>query len=242
MALPTQKTTIKNDFLTTKVCIVGAPKVGKSTFASQLGDNAVFLATEKGHDFLSIYKVDIENFEQFANAIHDLTATKHNFKTVVIDVMDKLIEICEAEICKRNKVADIKDLAYGAGYSATKKLMMPMLEKIVNANLGLIFITHGKEKEYKQENISWTAMGTSIPKSYEEQILGMCDLILYAYIDSTNKRMIRTKPNKYISCAGDRSTRLPEKMEMDAQLVQKYLNPKNEIKQETKDDAAKASK
>lgn len=217
--LPKQKTQPKNDFLKTITCIVGNPKVGKSTFASQLGDGVIFAATEQGLDFLSVYKYDIKKYTDFQEMVKLLTTEKHEFHTVVIDVVDKLIERAEEHICNINKVQFIKDMAYGAGYTAVKRLIMADLEKIVKHGLGLTLITHAKEKEFKQESISYTAMGTSLSKSYEEQILGLCDMILYCYIDTSGKRMIRTKPNKYVLCAGDRSTKLPEKMEMNAQLV-----------------------
>ena len=217
--LPTTKTKPKTDFLTTRTCIVGNPKVGKSTFASELGEGVIFAATEQGLDFLSVYKSDINSYADFTKFVQAITTTKHEFHTVVIDVMDKLIEMAEAQICAINKVQFIKDIPYGAGYTATKRLILADLEKISNAGLGLTLLTHAKEKEYKQESISYTAMATSLPKSYEEPILGLCDLILYCYIDASGKRMLRTKPNKYVLCAGDRSTKLPEKMEMNAKLV-----------------------
>lgn len=217
--LPIKKSEVKTDFLRTVTCIVGNPKVGKSTFASQLGDKVLFAATEQGLDFLSVYKCDIKTYADFSKMVNELTTAKHDFHTVVIDVVDKLIELAETQICQANKVQFIKDMAYGAGYTAVKRLIMSDLEKIIKHGLGLTLITHAKEKEFKQESIAYTAMGTSLSKSYEEQILGLCDLILYCYIDTNGKRTIRTKPSKYVLCAGDRSTKLPEKMEMDAKLV-----------------------
>jgi hypothetical protein len=224
--LPTKKTEIKSDATTSTIAIVGNPKVGKTTFASQLDENVIFAATESGHDYLSLYKVDIKTFEDFEKMIASLATDKHQFKSVAIDTIDNLIEMAERQICEKNKVQFIKDIPFGAGYTATKKLVTTSLVKIQSLGLGVIIITHAKEKEYKQENISYTAMGTSISKSYESAILGFCDFILYCYIDNQNKRMVRTKPSKYVLCAGDRSTKLPEKIEMDAkQILQIIKNP-----------------
>lgn len=217
--LPTTKTALKTDFLKARVCIVGSPKTGKSTFASQLGENVLFLATESGLDFLSVYKTDINQWTDFENAVKELKLGKHKFTTVVIDVMDNLIEMCEAEICKRNKVEYLKDIAFGAGWTASKRMLKHYMEEITDMGLGLTTITHTKNKEVKQEVISWTALGTSMSASYEEMILGMTDLILHVYINQAGQRMIRTKPTKFIQCAGDRSGKLPETMPLDAKLV-----------------------
>jgi hypothetical protein len=222
--LPTTKTTIKKDFLTTRVCLVGNAKVGKSTFASQLGDSVIFAATEDGHNFLEVFKVDIKSWQDFSKMVTDLTTTKHNFKTVCVDVIDKLIDFAEAEICARNKVQFIKDIGFGAGYTATKRLLLGELQKITDNKLGLTIITHAKEREFKQEATSFTAMATSMGRSYEESVLGMMDLILYCYVNSAGKRMARTKPNKYVIACGDRSNKLPEVMELDAKKVIEIIN------------------
>jgi hypothetical protein len=228
MNLPTEKTKIKTIFENVNICLVGNPKVGKTTFASYLnsdGDSRVlFLATEKGHDFLEVFKVDIDTFKSFGSVMTSLLNEEHNFKTVVIDVVDRLYEYMEEEICKRNGVKTISDIPYGSGYSAVRKLFLQYFDSLNKKGISVVFITHAKEKEFRGENVSWTAMGTSLGKAIEESLLGMCDLVLYCYIDRSGKRMTRTKPNKFVICAGDRSNRLPEVMEMNPVKLLTYLH------------------
>lgn len=222
--LAQQKSKIKTDYTALNVCIVGAPKCGKSTFASQLGEGVYFAATEPGHHFLEVFKSDINCWKDFEVLVNALTTEKHDFKHLVIDVVDKLHGYAQDEICSRNKVKEIADIPFGGGYTASKRLLMNDLERINRAGIGLTFITHPKDKEVKKDNITWTAVGTSLANSIENQILGMCDLILFAYMDKENKRMIRTKPTRYVQCAGDRSNLLPEHMPLDPKLVMEYLN------------------
>ena len=51
----------------------------KATFASGFPD-AVFLATESGHNALSIYKVDLPDWEAFLNTCRELVEGKHSFQ------------------------------------------------------------------------------------------------------------------------------------------------------------------
>lgn len=223
MALATAKSTIKKDYSNLNVCIVGAPKTGKSTFASQLGDNVYIAAFEPGYHFLEVFKSDIGKWQDFENMVTALHTEKHTYKHLVIDTIDIMYGYAEDEICKRNKVDKITDLPYGSGFKATKKLIMNELDRVNKLGMGITFISHVKEKEYIKDNIKWTGIGTSMSASVEEQILGLCDLILFCYIDKDGTRKIRTKPTKFVQCAGDRSNKLPELMPMNPKAVMESL-------------------
>lgn len=220
--LATSKSKIKQGFKAMITLIVGAPKIGKTTFAAQLGDDVYFLAGEKGYDHQEIMVTDVTTYNILVAAVDALT--KSSYKTVVFDTIDKIVEVIENEVCIRNKVQAMKDIAYGAGQVASRKMLFAEFDKLRNAGIGIVMTTHQKEKEFKTEAISWTAMGTSLGKSYEEAILGYCDLILYSYKNSADVRMIRTQPNKYIQCAGDRTGKLPATMELNAKKVMEILN------------------
>lgn len=223
MALAKEPSKITTDYKSLNVAIVSAPKVGKTTLASKLGEGVYFAATEKGHDFVSIMKSDIHVWSDFTSLVKDLAAEKHNYKHLVIDTMDNLYQMVSDYVCEINKVKSISDIPYGGGYTAAKKMLVKELTYINTIGLGITFITHEKMVEVKKDSITWTAMRTSLSQSIEETILGMCDLILFCHFDKSNQRVMRTKPNKHIQCAGDRSGKLPEIMPMDAELIFKHL-------------------
>jgi hypothetical protein len=216
-----EKTEIKKSLSGTNICIVGNPKVGKTMFAANLrfdDHSTYFLTTEKGQDFVSIYgsKVsDWPTFEKLVDALcNQKKDAKQKFSMVVIDVIDNLIAMCEAQVCVMNKVTKISDIPYGGGWTQSKKMFMNELQALNNSGMGIIFITHAKDKELVKDAFKWTAAVTTMPTSSEEKILGLCDFILYFHIDKNNKRMIRCKPTKYVVCAGDRSGLLPELVEV----------------------------
>lgn len=225
MALATSKTSIMKDYLALNVTITAAPKTGKTTFASKLGlpGEVYFASTEVGYNFLEIYKTDINKWEDFASLCHDLLTTKHGFRHLVIDVVDKLHEYASEYVCTINKVKTISDLPYGSGYTAVKKLMMNQFDALNKKNIGITFITHEKIREIAKDSVKWSAVCTSLQASIENAILGMCDILIYGYISKEGHRTIRLKPTKYIQCAGDRSNKLPETMPMDPVLLMEKL-------------------
>ena len=227
--LSREKSKIKTTYSGLNIAIVGPPKIGKTTFASKLGDQVYFAATEKGHDFVEIFKSEIGTWKDFEDLVNALTNEAHEYKHLVIDIFDRIHELAQREICARNKVKEIGDMPFGAGYSASKRLLIGELERINKIGIGITFITHAMEKEIKKDSITWTAVTTSMSKSIEEKILGMCDIILFCYMDKNGNRMARTKPTKYIQCAGDRSGKLPETMLLDPKLVMALLYKQKEL-------------
>lgn len=214
---------IVSDLGSMNVLIYGPPKVGKSTLASHI-PNSLFLATERGHSFLQIKKVDITDWTQVIELGAALsTQPDHGFKTLVIDIVDYLYKLCERHVMTKHKVEHPSDLAFGKGFSLVKDEFNRVVTKLNMLGFGMVFISHAKEKTFKTKAQEWTMMGTSMGGSPEAVISGMCDLILYCYPDEVNNRMMRTKPTKYI-LSGDRSKKLPEIMPMDYKLLLQYLN------------------
>ncbi len=89
-----------------------------------------------------------------------------------------------------------------------------MITKLNALGLSIVFLSHAKEKEMKTKNASWTYMATSMGASPEGMISGLCDIILYCYIDEEGRRLMRARPTKYIM-AGSRTVNLPEVMPLD---------------------------
>lgn len=221
------KTTITTDIGAMNVLIYGQPKVGKSTFAAQI-PNALFLATEKGHNFLEIHKVDINKWEDVIEVGKSLITQKHSFKTLVVDIADYFYKHCERYVMEKHQVEHPSDLGFGKGFALVKDEFTRVVHKLNSLGVGLVFISHAKEKTIKTKTAEWTMMATSLGAGPEGVITGLCDLILYCYITEDNERVVRTKPTKYV-LAGDRSKKLPDVMPMDYKQITTLLSTGKEI-------------
>lgn len=216
MKLPTEKTKKIKDLALTNILLYGNPKVGKSTLASQF-PKGLFLATEKGYNFLEVYKVDILCWEDLLSTLVELRKEK-TFTTLIIDTVDHLYRFCETYVCKKNGVEHASDLPFGKGFNLIKKEFVDTINNINQYGFGLVFISHSKQVEAKSKVMTFTKMQTSLAETAQTVISGMCDLILYCYIDKDGKRLIRTKPSETV-LAGDRTKNLPKDIDMDYEIL-----------------------
>jgi len=221
MMLPKEKTKPKTDLSEFTIFIYGHPKIGKTTFAAGFPD-AVFLATEAGHNALSIFKIDLPDWEAFLEACRELAEGKHGFRNVIIDTVDNLWLLCRNHICAKNKIEHEADLAYGKGYALILSEFTRVLTKLSMLPYGLVLISHATVQEIQTRTGAMHKVVPSLPDKPRKMILAMSDLVLYCDQDlvrtddgkQTIRRVIRTQPNPNFE-AGDRTGRLPEVIDLD---------------------------
>jgi len=218
--LPTTKTKKITDFSKMNTLVYGLPKVGKSTFCSQIPD-ALFLTTEQGFNHLEIYNVSITKWEDVLTVGAELVGLKTKnpdvelpYKTLVIDIADWFFKHCENYVMKANQVVHPSDLGFGKGYALVKDEFVRVVNRLNQVGVGMVFVSHAKEREQSTKTAKWTYMDSSLPGTASGVITGLCDFILFFHTDSEGKRFIRTKATRHIN-AGDRSGKLPELIPLD---------------------------
>lgn len=96
-----------------RIVIYGGHGIGKSTLASQF-PRPIFISTEDGLDSLDVISFPRANHvNDVVKSVKTLIKEEHDFKTVVIDSVDWLIEPLIVSNVESNHEA--KDLAYGKG-------------------------------------------------------------------------------------------------------------------------------
>jgi len=103
--------------------IYGVDGVGKTSLAAEFPD-AIYLATagENPPSDVDLPKVEIDSFDTLKQWIGDLIGDEHPFKTVIIDSLDGVEPMVQAETCRRIGASSIDSneqgspTSYGRGF------------------------------------------------------------------------------------------------------------------------------
>lgn len=218
--LPTEKTEPKISIGDYPTLIYGDPGVGKTTLASDFPD-AVFLATEPGQDALSVYRIPIRTWVEFLEACALLQKEEHGFKTVVIDTITNLWDMCSEYVRKKHGFLDESDLDWGKGWRLVGEEFEKKLVKLSLLDMGIVLICHSTNRDIKQGGKESTKTMPDLPTTARKVIMPMVSMIFYLQITHTDDgevRYIRTRASeKWIA-----KTRTPKGRQMPDPILLDY--------------------
>ena len=210
MPLPTEKTKRIFNFYGEKILLWGAPKKGKTTLVSELGDKIVFIATESGQSKVEAYVVPVKTWEEFEATIKEVKADPR-FEMSCIDTIDALWQLYLTYFLKKHKVEHEGEIAY-KGHDMIKRGFISVFYELQAVGKGFIFLAHDRVAEDDSGVKGPRRCQPNLP--YDKQhimrdtIEGMCDFIWYltdgASIGADGKaamgRVIRTAAsNEYVA-------------------------------------------
>lgn len=161
-----------------RICIYGTHGIGKSTLASQFPD-PIFISTEDGLDALDVTSFPrAEQIGDVTQSIKTLIKEDHDFKTVVIDSVDWLIEPLILGHIESNYEA--KDLAYGKGQMLVAEEFRQILQGLdtlrKKRDMNVVLLAHAAVVRYENPQ-------TEPYDRYQPKIPNRCNALLQEWAD-----------------------------------------------------------
>lgn len=222
-----------------KYVVAGRPKAGKTSLLHGIvkekfdGDLSKLLlfAFEKGYNALDgIFAEDIEEWDDFIEAVDDLIAEKDEvpFKILGFDTVDEMAKMATNYVLKTQSRKDgkrytaINDLAYGKGYELLDRTMAEQIQKLDKAGFTLVFLTHDKDKQFEtREGLKYDKTTLSLGGRVRDLILNMVDFIVFIELTkelekgvAVDKRYIYFRGDSGLE-AGSRFKHVPNRIEYD---------------------------
>lgn len=151
-----------------RILIYGAPKIGKTTLASEF-PNPVFIQIEDGENTNSSpegwNRDDIRNFGDILGAMQALYEGEHSYCTLVVDSLSELQKMIYEETCARgddkgNAKQRIEDFGYGKGYINALNVWQDFLDVLnalrIERGMTIVLIAHAKVDRFDDpETVSY---------------------------------------------------------------------------------------
>ncbi len=240
------------------IWLYGEPKIGKTTFASELG-NCWFVATEKGQEFVSVREPTfVDSWKSFRSFVEWLYKTRPKefgdgtkIEWICVDIIDTLFRYCTTEVSKGLGVEDPGELPHGKGWSRLRTEFHAVMNALRSLPYGLICLSHEKKVEATIRNVKAARMQPAVGMAGFDWLLGGSDLIMRAYAADVpekdaegkvtgrfiNKRIMVLHPNAGMVAGGRMSQYLPKHAEFSAPNLLAILAKVDATAPTTTDDA-----
>lgn len=161
-----------------RICIYGGHGIGKSTLASQF-PAPIFISTEDGLDSLDVVSFPkAENINEVVSNIKTLIKEDHDFKTVVIDSVDWLVEPLIVGNVESNH--DAKELAFGKGQMLVAEEFREILQGLdvlrLKRGMNVVLIAHAAVVKFEDPR-------TEPYDRYQPKLPNRCNALLMEWAD-----------------------------------------------------------
>ena len=181
-----EPSTISRDLSGYITYVFGAPKVGKTTLARDMG--ALIVACEDGTRALTgAYVQKAKNWSDIRALMRYCKDDKFKarFKALAFDTIDVCASFCEKYVCAQ---LDIQTLGEGGwtknGWSVFKKELEEVFRTITMEGYAVLFISHDKTEEVtRPDGTKYTKVVPTAQSSLNNIIKNMADIICYGYFD-----------------------------------------------------------
>jgi hypothetical protein len=129
-----------------RVVLYGVESVGKTTLAAQ-APAPLFLDVEDGTAHLDVPRLSVKAWPALEQAIKEVAAGGHDFKTLVIDSVDWAEKLAIEDMLAKDKKQGIEDYKWGKGFVVLAEKMtrwLALIDSVISRNINVVLIAHAK--------------------------------------------------------------------------------------------------
>lgn len=195
-----------------RMIVLGTPKVGKTTFASQADEVVLLPITgEEGADAVTCAKFPTaQTFEDVLSALGSLATEEHSFKFVAIDSTSALERVIWSAACTANKWQSIETPGFGKGYVEALSYWSRLMEALDwlrnNKGMGSILIGHVKVRVFNDPlSDPYDVYQWDVQDRAASAMLKWSDCILFARHKQVTKKVgAKERPDTHAVGSGER--------------------------------------
>lgn len=192
MLLPENKPKEKD--ITPKVFFIWGQSMSGKTYLARRFPNPLIINTDGNAKKVDTPSIEVHDFETFTKVLEEIESGKHDFKTIIIDLVDDIKTMLQNNVCKKHNVDDEGEVPYGKGYREVKMVWQRTMVRLNQLPYNVIFISHVMEVT---EN-STTIERPSLEQKFYNMCMGRCDMsIKCRKVGQNYIQLCESKRDKY---------------------------------------------
>lgn len=212
MALPKNERRTLNHIEKKTMWIYGAPYSGKTYLANTFPD-VLMLNTDGNVKFVDAPYVAIKDtmegrvaksaWEVFKSTIDELNMNNHDFKTIVVDLLEDVYQYCRHYVLQREGYVHESDGGYGKGWALVDDDFITTIKKLLSLDCeNIILISHEVMGDItKKTGDKINKLEPNLRDKVALKISGMVDFTGRFYAEG-NDRGIMIKPSEVVFGGG----------------------------------------
>ena len=203
-----------------RIVLFSSPKMGKTTFASQLENNLI-IDLENGSDYVEALKLKANNFTELAEIGTAVIKAGRPYKYVTIDTITALENWCELEATEtymnslvgkgfnrgsdgkplpQNQWTSVLTLPNGAGYLWLRESYKKRINQLSTLAPHTILVAHIKDKFLERKGKEFTAKDLDLTGKIKSITAANSDAIGYMYRNEKSELRITFISSDEILC------------------------------------------
>lgn len=177
---------VVTDSLTDKIWLFYGEMATRKTSVACSFPNHLLIATEVGYKFINgAMPALIQNWSDFKSIVKQLDkqSNKDRFKTIIIDTVGQVYQMCYQYMLMQMGVNDPGDVGYGMGWKKIRIEFETTIRSITQKGYGLIMLAHSDEVEKEDKTTKQKSLNIKIDidKRPDLIIKGLADFVLYLH-------------------------------------------------------------
>lgn len=196
------------------ITLYGPEGVGKTSMMAQ-AKAPLFIPVEMGLGSLNVAATPTpKTYEQFIELLEMAATGDHEFKTLIVDSLDKVEILINEFIAAEAGVSDVSDISFFRGYKKGAKYwneIIYLTNKIIDAGITVVFIAHSAITKIEDPiHGDFDKWSIKLYKDSAAIVRESSDIIIFCQYDMVTKKEDKgfgVKKNRAIA-SGDRSMHL----------------------------------
>lgn len=177
-----------------KVVIYAPEGIGKTTLAAAC-PVPLIIDLEQGSHHLDVARIEPQTYDDLLGILKELAQPESEFRTVVLDTVDKLEELMTGKVCRQANKSSIEEFGYGKGWVLVAEEFSRLLELLdkVAATHHLILLAHSEVRHQElPDHPGFDRYQLKLSKHNSPLLKGWADAVLFGSF----KLAVREKDGK----------------------------------------------